>query len=680
MGRKLSIQNKLIVLAILVGILPIVMMSFISVNSAGKDIKNEVEKGNLLYAALTNERIETYFNAREGEAAILANSMNVLEGLKRLNAFDYSKEEAEAIFLGFEKIFEVATKSYGYTDVFVTNLYNEVVYSLNYNRLDMAPMAAEGDYIQKAMAGERAWSNLFRNTLIDDNVMILAMPIQIERSDVLGTLCVVLTQSDVDAVVRSGVETLGAAVDTYLVNADKRFFSTPIQMDAVPLLDQAEHLPVDKGDGPYTASYYNRAKIATLGTIAPLQLGNMPLELVIELPASEAFASVNAMRFRLAVIGFLAVVFSALLAIRIGKTITHPIEKVTQSASEMANYRLDLVIEDAPLESPQNETQALAHAMNQIGLNFKAILLQLSETSAHLFHTSSALDEKSERVHGDARAIGDAVTDIATGSQTQSSKSEDAHEKISALMMKLEEENDKMIEMAVGIEGMRQITTEGIAVVKALEDASHKMQEANQNVYKGIEKSVSDAKRIEMASDLIKAIADRTNLLALNASIEAARAGEHGRGFAVVAAEIRDLAEQSKMATREIDEIILGLQKDNASVLETAKVLSRLSLEESASVSQTKAHYAHLSKGMHEAHQGIIHLAKDIEESLLVLQTVEKHIYGLKSLSSDNSARTQSVASYVESQNAVIEEMVMAYKTIRGLANELNKKVATFKC
>ncbi len=105
---------------------------------------------------------------------------------------------------------------------------------------------------------------------------------------------------------------------------------------------------------------------------------------------------------------------------------------------------------------------------------------------------------------------------------------------------------------------------EGTGVIHEMEEGMNKIAKHVKNATQTIDKLRQSSNEIEEISSVIDDIADQTNLLALNASIEAARAGEQGRGFAVVAESVRNLAEKTQKATKEIVGMIKNLQEETS--------------------------------------------------------------------------------------------------------------------
>ncbi|NQD94358.1 methyl-accepting chemotaxis protein [Pseudomonas sp. CrR25] len=110
---------------------------------------------------------------------------------------------------------------------------------------------------------------------------------------------------------------------------------------------------------------------------------------------------------------------------------------------------------------------------------------------------------------------------------------------------------------------------EGELVVNSVVDQIEYLSQEMNDLDGAMNRLQKDSERIGQVLDVIKALAEQTNLLALNAAIEAARAGEQGRGFAVVADEVRALARRTQQSTSEIEELVLALQdgSSKASVL-----------------------------------------------------------------------------------------------------------------
>ncbi|ATG75166.1 methyl-accepting chemotaxis protein [Zobellella denitrificans] len=322
-----------------------------------------------------------------------------------------------------------------------------------------------------------------------------------------------------------------------------------------------------------------------------------------------------------------ALVLGVLFAWLITLGIINPLKLLVSQANRIAEGDLSQDIR----HQRKDELGRLMDRMQTMTLNLRQLVSELSNSATH----------------------------IATSAEELSAVSEQTRTGVNQQRMELEQVSTAMNQMAATVQEVaRHAETAFGSARTADSDASAGDQKVTLTIAhinelaEEVRRSLATINQLESESlnigsilDVIKGVAEQTNLLALNAAIEAARAGEHGRGFAVVADEVRALASRTQQATSQIETLIQGLQsKAQESVTMMGKSASMA--EETVAIANEAGDSIHaITRSVSDIQQMNSQIATASEQQSSVAEEINRSVFSIREVSEHSAAATEQTAS-----------------------------------
>ncbi|TMO43224.1 methyl-accepting chemotaxis protein [Pseudoalteromonas sp. S4389] len=344
------------------------------------------------------------------------------------------------------------------------------------------------------------------------------------------------------------------------------------------------------------------------------------------------------------VVFILASIIVMILVYLTSRSIIIPIERVYHTINEIRrNNDLSMSIS----QSGKDEITTMTIDFNSLISDFKKLIYEvntalstLNVATEHLSETTAATSSGMQEQLHEADMVATAATEMQATIQDISHNTEAAAKKAESTNLSAQQGRSEVESTVVQINHLSDSLGNASSVVSQLE---------------------KDAETIGSVLDVIRGIAEQTNLLALNAAIEAARAGEQGRGFAVVADEVRSLAQRTQDSTQEIESIISTLQGRTREVVSIMQQCRTQGGESAAQASKAGELLRSITEDVQTIMDMSTHIATAIDEQSQVASEVNKNVVRIRDIAQEASGHA---ATNAQTSEEVSEQARVLYQAI----------------
>lgn len=383
--------------------------------------------------------------------------------------------------------------------------------------------------------------------------------------------------------------------------------------------------------------------------VASSYIPSMDWYLVAQVPQGEIFALLQEAAYQILLWTVLIAAAFIFLAVIVAGSVSRPISKVAEMFRDIGEGEGDLR-QRLPVEG-EDEIAQLAKGFNSFISKIQDSVVEVAATSEQLGLSAKDVSAQAKQTMSDSQDQKDRTMMVVTA--------------INEMGATVNEIAANAAQAAVTAKDADSESATGQQVVARARNTINQLSQDVAQVGEVIESLATHTKSIGSILDVIRAISEQTNLLALNAAIEAARAGEAGRGFAVVADEVRNLASRTATSTDEVQVMIDKLQAEAARAVSAMELSRNRSHEGVQAVDEASQALSGISGQIAQISDMNIQVAAATEEQSTVVEDINRNVSEINEI-------TQRTAKTAEAAAA-------ASDALNNLAHRLDTLVARFK-
>jgi len=335
------------------------------------------------------------------------------------------------------------------------------------------------------------------------------------------------------------------------------------------------------------------------------------------------------------VLVLVAILITVCVAVFFPRMIIGPLNHLSQSLDELASGKGDLTKRMPRFGN--DEIGRLSHSFNRFLSGMQSLMKRIQVVALEVNSASGQLQEGAQDSLTNSEHYASSMEMVSTANHEMGL----AIQEVSTNTQQVSEEAKHSDQTA------KQVS-------KDFHRAMQEIELLADNVMKSglvIQEIVSETTNIASVLDVIKGIAEQTNLLALNAAIEAARAGEQGRGFAVVADEVRTLASKTQQSTGDINNMIENLRGGVNKAVESMKEGEERATSTVEYAKKSEDNLSHISSSLVSISDRILQVASAIEEQTSVIDEINSNLNGVNELSKNAQENTKLIDTAVKGLN-----------------------------